>query len=498
MTDKYRIVESVGSRVEVVHEYSDLEKHHPSSKENPARRNYGEIDGRREEFVYTGDKQRMVSKDFVLQVNGSGNNVKVPSPVEGYIKRSPAMDRWGTVEIYDSPDGKGNLIARIRHMDPISVKDGDRIEYGQPLGIQGRAAPPGTQGIGLHVHMDFNEAHLDGFKQYIRDVDRGVITPNRYPAQQEVAAPDARATSGSDRKPEPPTHGAGNHGLSDEDVRKIQASLNELGVRDAHGRELKVDGDYGRNTRAAVEAFQREHGLKLVDGIVGPETQGKLHEALQAQSQAQSSPGQITQPTASGPRLGSCGVGVETLQQQLNQAGIQTPVDGIFNHRMEGALKDYQQVQNLPVTGLADTQTMAQLGQQQSQAFTQARIDQQGHPGYPLFSQAQGCMNQLCHEQGKAPDVFSTQAAGAIAAYVHVHGFNSVNKVVLSDDRSQLFAVQGDVASPTARFAQLPATQALNQSLEQSTEQWNKAQQQAQSTQQAEPQQQQMPAGMSR
>lgn len=52
-------------------------------------------------------------------------------------------------------------------------------------------------------------------------------------------------------------------------VRNLQAELNK------HGAALKVDGDYGQRTEAAVKSFQRGRGLK-VDGKVGPQTWGAL------------------------------------------------------------------------------------------------------------------------------------------------------------------------------------------------------------------------------
>lgn len=55
-------------------------------------------------------------------------------------------------------------------------------------------------------------------------------------------------------------------------VSALQTELNETG---AH---LAVDGDFGPDTQAAVEQFQREHGL-AVDGIVGPETTAALAAA---------------------------------------------------------------------------------------------------------------------------------------------------------------------------------------------------------------------------
>ena len=177
---KYTIIESVGSGHQTINEYQDIEKHHPTWKEDPKKRFYGEIDGKREEFVYSPDSHQMVSKDIILKIDGS-SHVPVPSPVEGYVKRT---DRWGMVEIYDQPNGKGQMIARVRHMEPVSVADGSYVAYGQPLGIQGGKNPNGKP-FGIHAHIDIDVRYLDNFKQYIKDIDSGVITTDKYPAQNQ-------------------------------------------------------------------------------------------------------------------------------------------------------------------------------------------------------------------------------------------------------------------------------------------------------------------------
>ncbi|MFP3555672.1 peptidoglycan-binding protein [Paraburkholderia sp. SIMBA_049] len=53
------------------------------------------------------------------------------------------------------------------------------------------------------------------------------------------------------------------------DVAALQTALNNK------GSHLLVDGDFGRNTQAAVMAFQLSHGL-VADGVVGDKTHGLL------------------------------------------------------------------------------------------------------------------------------------------------------------------------------------------------------------------------------
>jgi lysozyme family protein len=73
--------------------------------------------------------------------------------------------------------------------------------------------------------------------------------------------------------PAPAGHGADN---DNHDVAWLQAALNKL-----ESAELVVDDSYGRNTRRAVIAFQKSHGL-AVDGIAGRNTFDAIRKALAA------------------------------------------------------------------------------------------------------------------------------------------------------------------------------------------------------------------------
>nr|WP_221174274.1 peptidoglycan-binding domain-containing protein [Luteibacter sp. 9135] len=64
----------------------------------------------------------------------------------------------------------------------------------------------------------------------------------------------------------------------DADVRAMQTALSTLGYKDAQGRPLHADGDFGPATRHAVEAFQRDHALSA-DGVAGKDTLGALGAA---------------------------------------------------------------------------------------------------------------------------------------------------------------------------------------------------------------------------
>lgn len=70
------------------------------------------------------------------------------------------------------------------------------------------------------------------------------------------------------------------------DTRALQHNLDALGYTGAGGHKLAIDGDYGPNTRHAVEAFQRDHHL-TVDGIAGAHTKESMNQAMQAKAQPQ-------------------------------------------------------------------------------------------------------------------------------------------------------------------------------------------------------------------
>ena len=289
---KIRIVESVGGSTEHVHSYDDIEIHHPSKKGKEAGRHYQVIDGHNEEILSSGGKVAhsrdghvFVSKDFVLlDEKGRSSPVHVPAPADGFVK----IDKnSGLVKIYDKlPDGE--MIAQVRHMDlrQFPLKDGDPIQYGQPMGLQAGMGGGKLNKYPTHTHIDFNANHLDKFKQYVHDIDTGVISTDRYPGKGQatpVTAPVQHDKPADVAKPAPArasADGVLRSGEQGGEIRALQESLNKLGYHDGKGRALTPDADFGASTKEAVQAFQRAHGLKD-DGVAGPKTLDALKKSEQ-------------------------------------------------------------------------------------------------------------------------------------------------------------------------------------------------------------------------
>jgi Putative peptidoglycan binding domain len=79
-------------------------------------------------------------------------------------------------------------------------------------------------------------------------------------------------------------------------VRQLQLRLRRLG--DQPG---PIDGLYGPLTEAAVERFQKAHGL-AIDGVVGPQTRGRLlAQRAQQPSQRSTRPAQTSEPERKSP-----------------------------------------------------------------------------------------------------------------------------------------------------------------------------------------------------
>ncbi len=145
----------------------------------------------------------------------------------------------------------------------------------------------------------------------------------------------------------PPLAPAGSGSVSNPTVAALQTALNKFGYG------LVVDGRYGPKTRAALGAFQSNHGLK-VDYQAGPLTWAKLNAPAQPA------------PTFTGTlRKGSRGPAVAKLQQTLNAkypAYSHLKVDSDYGNATAGVVSELQRRARLHVDGIAGYQTLHYLG----------------------------------------------------------------------------------------------------------------------------------------
>ncbi len=151
-------------------------------------------------------------------------------------------------------------------------------------------------------------------------------------------------------------------GSSGAEVTALQEALIELGYLSG-----TADGNYGKQTAAAVKAFQKANGL-TVDGAAGEETQKLLYagKGKKAEVKATATPkptAAVYVQTVSGTlRQGSTGSDVKTLQQKLIQLGyLKGTADGVFGKKTAAALVSFQKNNQLKADGIAGSKTLAKL-----------------------------------------------------------------------------------------------------------------------------------------
>lgn len=115
------------------------------------------------------------------------------------------------------------------------------------------------------------------------------------------------------------------------------AQLQEL-LR-AHGFRMRIDGDFGSVTEAAVRVFQRQNGLRP-DGIADTKTWAALKSTVQ--------------PGTRILRRGHTGADVRELQGLLQIHGYSVPRNGIFDDDTKQAAIAFQQKHKLKDNGIVD------------------------------------------------------------------------------------------------------------------------------------------------
>lgn len=166
-------------------------------------------------------------------------------------------------------------------------------------------------------------------------------------------------------------------------VRDMQGKLAHLGYRQADGRPLQADREYGAQTFAAIQLFQRDHHLKP-DGIAGPQTLAALQRQVQAYDAARgTTPGEA--------------------RPQLNEAA---------------------------------------------------------HPDHAMYRQALEGVHRLDAQHGRPSGNHSENLAAALTVAAKRDGLREIHHVILNEDASHAYAVQGELHSPLKQLASVPTAQA--------------------------------------
>lgn len=440
--------------------------------------------------------------DFNYVGGQAGPNLRHPSvhsPVSGEVV---ALDpTWGLVRIKDA---LGNL-HEIQHLEPYTVRKGQHVQAGQPIGRMGDV---GYNITGNHVHYQLVPA---GASDPVNPVDWWNNRPS--PAASLDPLVDNVLQTGE--------HGAA--------VTRIQQQLTAHGLRGANGTPLGTDGVFDVDVAAAVRAFQRTYDLPvtgiadkatrvalarppvpdpLADNVLKPGEQGPTVVRIQQQLTAQGFRGldgkrlgtdgqydadvtaavrafqashglpvtgiadKATRVALAGPpaiRFGDTGAHVAHVQHMLRAAGIDVPATGTFNYQTQGAVKDFQVANKLPPTGEVSGDTLYLLRQAEQRVRAGASVTQPAHPDHALFNAVLGGVHGIDNSHGRTSDQRSINLAAAATAAAREAGLERADRVLLSNDGARLFVVQALGQGDARRSAHVDTALAIGQPVEAST-----------------------------
>ena len=194
---------------------------------------------------------------------------------------------------------------------------------------------------------DVAAAYEDGYARHPQEMDRAHLKVGRadFAPASEATDPDIRLASEQARAR---SHASSapqvlQEGSSGRAVQKLEHNLHALGYGPGGVQAIAPDRRFDAGTRAAVESFQRDHGLDPVDGRAGPTTLAAIdREARTLQTQM-------------------AGLGLTDSQ------GKAITADGYLGTGSQHAISRFQQLHDLPTTGVADAQTRQAISAEAAQ-----------------------------------------------------------------------------------------------------------------------------------
>lgn len=248
-------------------------------------------------------------------------------------------------------------------------------------------------------------------------------------------------------------------GSSGSDVTRLQNRLKELGYFNG-----TVNGYFGEDTKAAVEAFQKRNG-EWVDGVAGEDTQTTLFsdQALPYSGSSSEKASNVVASSATSSavrtlRSGMSGDDVKALQTRLQELYYYTgKATGTYDATTELAVKVFQQKNNLQVDGVAGSTTLSLIYSASAlygptlapspTAFVASGTLQSGSMGEEVY-RLQERLYDLGYYNGKIDGIYSDQVAVAVRSFQSASGLTADGKAGSGTQR-KLYA-DGAVAAENA------------------------------------------------
>jgi|GEM_PF-6654426 len=201
-------------------------------------------------------------------------------------------------------------------------------------------------------------------------------------------------------------------------------------------------------------------------------------------------------------KQGDHGAAVGALQTDLAALGFTakdgSPVhaDQHFGGHTKEAVQAFQAAHGLKADGVAGAATQAAISEAKARAHDVPTLLDARHPAHGIYEQAHACVARIDESQGRAPGMHTQNFAGSLTSAATAAGFHRVDHVVLNDDASKGWAVQGELNSPFKQYTEVSVMQAIQTPISQSSQEaavniQNNAQQQVQQQTQQQDQVQQ-------
>lgn len=292
--------------------YNDLQIHHPrtnrvavlTSNTTLTDRPSQMMEGHLEAVRFTGDRNGipLVQKDLILTDEKGYRSIMIPNPVAGFVEIN--KNAWNSVSIWGHPAGHPDreLLGQVLHGERGSspYKTGDYVEYGVPLIKQSNA---GTGAVHTHIELE-----PDQFRKFLGDMLNDRLTLDRDAPTRSTTGRGVMADGMLTRTER------GN------EVKAMQEKLAALGHLGKDGKPVANTGYFGDDTFAAVQDFQRAHGLK-VDGKAGSRTLAAIDAALAQKTHAE--PSMRDAASTDNPRFEQALGKLNEMEGQRAQAGLQ-------------------------------------------------------------------------------------------------------------------------------------------------------------------------------
>jgi peptidoglycan hydrolase-like protein with peptidoglycan-binding domain len=286
------------------------------------------------------------------------------------------------------------------------------------------------------------------------------------------------------------------------DIHKVAASEGQ----DLHGKKIKDMTE--KELGALVDGISHFEGWKAGSVTPTPVMTDEQVAALKASHPSAHheapthAPGHAAASHAL--RQGGHGAAVGALQTDLAALGF-TARDGSviqpdqhFGAKTKEAVEAFQTAHHLNPDGVVGSTTVAAMAEAKAHAQAAPSVPtllDARHPANGMYEQAHACVAGIDESQGRAPGPHTQNFAGHLTTSALALGMQRIDHVVLSDDASRAWAVQGQLNSPFKQLAEVNVMQAIQTPLSQSSQEaavhvQNNAQQQVQAQQQQQSQQQ--------